>query len=242
MTVDDILERILTRIDDDAADPVSVTEPEALAAVNEGQELFSWLTLCLEKTAAFTISANAAFGAIRSSFPDFLVPLRVTVGGNRLRPSTLEDLDAQNDQWQATAGPPLRYAQLGFNFFAVTPQQRFDLISQWTYARSPLALVSGIGQVPEIPPQYHPALVSYGIYKVKLKEGAQGLQRGMGQFNAFLDSATEHGDFVRSRSRAARYDTLPFELKLFDRARLMSKKPRPPSPLAVGGDASGAKP
>lgn len=218
---------ILTRIDDNAAAPVSVTSAEAIAAVNEGQQFFSWLTLCLETTEPLTLPANAAFGSIRTVFPDFLAPLRIAVGGIRLRPCTLGDLDTFNDQWQATAGSPTRYAQLGFNFWAVTPQQTFDLLSQWTYARSPVLLVNPT-DTPEIPKEYHPALVAYGLYRVKLKEGAQGLQRGMGQFNEFMDAAKEHGDFVRARSRAAAYDTLPWEAAVYDRARLASQKPRRP--------------
>lgn len=243
MIVDDIVDRILTRIDDNSSSPVSVTQAEALNAVNAGEQLFSWLTLCLETTLPLTIAPATTFGTIRNTFPDFLVPLRIAVGATRLRPSTLTDLDTYDDQWQATAGLPLRYAQLGFNFWAVTPQPAFSVLSQWTYARSPISLALEISQVPEIPDQYHPLLVSYGIYLVKLKQGGQQLQRGMVQFNEFLDGAQEHGDFVRARSRAARYDTLPFELKLFDRARLGGrprlKRGGPPAPSAQSGDVPG---
>lgn len=247
MLTTDILDRVITRVDDDAEAPVSVTEAEALAAVNEGQDLFSWLTLCLETTATLTFPANTPFGTIRDSFPDFLVPLRVVVGSTRLRPVTFGDLDVLDDQWQARTGVPSRYAALGFDFWAVYPQRAFNLPSSWTYAQSPGLLTGSAGEVPQIPEQYHPSLISYGIYRVKLKEGAQGLTRGKEQLNLFLDAATEHGDFVRARSRAARYDTLPFELKTFDRARLFGRTPRirrgmPASPIAgttEPGDAAG---
>lgn len=237
MTSTEIVDRILKRIDDDTVTPVSVTEPEALAAANEGQEFFAWLTLCLETTAPLTLPASTTHGVIRATFPDFLCPLRITVNGSRLRPSTFGDLDMINDQWQATTGPPERYVTQGFNYFAVTPQQAFDLVSQWTYARSPRTMADG--DTPEIPEAYHPDLVNYGIYRVKLKEGGQSLQRGIGYLNKFLDSATEHGDFVRARSRAARYDTFPFELKLFDRARLIDLvKKRRAAPPATNTPAA----
>jgi len=80
---------------------------------------------------------------------------------------------------------------------------------------------------PEIPEQYHQSLVYYGKYRVRLKEGAQGLARGVSDLNVFLDDMTQLGDWVRARSRAARYDTLPIELALFDRSRLLLKEPKP---------------
>jgi hypothetical protein len=226
MTAAEIGARILKRIDDEAGNPLSVApDPaggvpkEILAAVNEGQELAAMLSLCLETTANFTVSASTTFFGMRVAFPDYLVPLRIVGAAGRIRPSTLGDLDALNDQWQSTVGPPERYLAMGFNFFAVTPQPVADTVLSVTYARSPVQMVGD--DFPEIPEEYHPALVEYGVYRVRLKEGAQSLQRGMAALNRFLDEITVLGDYVRARSRAARYDVLPFELRLFDRARLM---------------------
>jgi hypothetical protein len=225
VTTKEISDRILARLDDPAgetvaADPNGPVPPEILAAINEGQELFSLLTLCLEQTDNWTLPASTPWLSVRASFPDFLVPLRVQVGSTRIRPATIAELDAENDQWQATQGTPARYLTRGFNLFAFTPQPITDTVLTLTRARAPVQLVADA--FPEIPEEYHgTALLNYGVYRIKLKEGAQGLQRGMGYLNAFLDDAQRLGDFVRARSQAARYDALPFELKLFDRSRLI---------------------
>jgi hypothetical protein len=193
-----------------------------MSAINEGQELFSLLTLGLETTATLTIPAgNGPFIELRSYFHDYLCPLRLSNSGGRVRPATLADLDAENDQWQATTGIPHRYASFGFNFACVTPQPATDTDHTFIYARSPLQLV--YDAFPEIPEEYHQSLVKYGIYRVKLKEGAQSLQRGINYLNSFLDDAQRYGAFVRGRSQSARYDTLPFELSLFDRSRLVDQ-------------------
>jgi hypothetical protein len=237
VTASEIGARILKRIDDDVTSPGSVAPdptdpsappPEILAAINEGQELFALLTLCLETTATLTLTASAPFATLRGAFPGFLCPLRLSIAGTRVRPATLADLDAENDAWQSTPGTPARYCTLGFNFYAVTPQPVTNTAASLTYARSPVQLVGD--SFPEIPEQYHQSLVKYGMYRVRLKEGGQALQRGMVQLNEFLDDATAHGEFVRARSRAARYDVLPFELKLFDRSRLIEtlKKEKAP--------------
>jgi hypothetical protein len=226
LTTKEISDRILARMDDTGgetvtSDPSSPVPPEILAAVNEGQELFSLLTLCLEQTDNWTLTASTPWISVRATFPDFLAPLKLAVvGGVRIRPATLAELDAENEVWQATAGTPARYVTKGFNLFAFTPQPANDTVLQFTRARSPVQLVSDA--FPEIPEEYHAtALVNYGVYRVKLKEGAQGLERGINYLNAFLDDAQRLGDFVRGRSKAARYDALPFELKLFDRSRLI---------------------
>lgn len=228
MTAAEIGARILKRIDDDPVTPGSVipdpaggVPPEILAAINAGQELAALMTLCLETTGPYTLFAGAAFSGLRATFPDILLPLRVVGPDGRMRPSTLAELDAGNDQWQSTPGNPSRYVAMGFNFFAVTPQPAADVSIQVTYARSPAQLVADAA--PEIPERFHPALVHYGVYRIRLKEGGQALQRGVIALHRFLDEMTELGDYVRARSRAARYDVLPFELRLFDRARLIEK-------------------
>jgi hypothetical protein len=239
VTTKEISDRILARIDDSATTPRSITpDPnspvpdEILRAINEGQELAAWLTLCLETTASLTLTANGTFYLLRSQLPDFLVPLRLMGPNGRIRPATISDLDALNPSWQAwplTAGEQQRYFTLGFSFFGTAPQPVDDQACTLTYAKAPALLVGDA--FPEIPEAYHLDLVDYGIYRTKLKEGAQSLERGMKHLNRFLDRMTQLGDYVRARSRAARYDVLPFEMALFDRSRLVEqiqkgKKPK----------------
>ena len=221
MTCLEISRRILERIDDDPDDPSSATEAEVIAAIQEGQELMALLTLCLETTATLTLAASTPFASMRGTFPNFLVPLRMQIGGVRVRPATLADLDSLNDAWQSTAGTPTRYGTAGFNFFWVTPQPTVSTDADLTYAKSPAPMVQD--DFPEVPVAYHMSLVRYGVYKVRLKEGAQGLERGVVELNRFLDDCQQLGDFVRAKSQAARYDVLPFELKLYDRSRLIAK-------------------
>ena len=217
---------ILTQVDDPGgqgfapATSPNTTPPEIVAAVNEGQQLAALLTLCLETTAVFPLTANTCWYLPRPVLTDLIAPLRLVVAGTRLRPSVLADLDARDSSWQASSGVPARYAFLGFNLMAVTPQPSTDLTAAMTYAQSPAALVND-ADVPAIPEAYHQNLVDYGVYRVRLKEGAQGLERGLKRLNLFLDDMTRLGDYVRARSVAARYDVEPFELQLFDRSRMI---------------------
>ena len=216
MTAAEIQGRILARVADEGG--ASATAAETLQAINEGQELAALMTLCLETTASWTLTATTAWYSARAAFNDYLCPLRLMVGSTRVSPASIRDLDARDAGWQASAGTPARYATLGFSLFAVTPQPAIDTAASLTYARTPVELVGDAW--PEIPEAYHQALVDYGVYRVRLKDGAQNLERGLRYFGRFLEAMKELGDQVRARSRAAGYDTLPFEVRRFDMSRL----------------------
>ena len=229
VTTKEISDRIIGRSDDDPTAPGSVAidpnggtvPPEVLAAIAEGQELASWMTLCLETTVSVTLTASNTFWDMRALLPDYLVPLRIMGAAGRIRPCTLAELDARNDAWQSTAGTPDSYLSLGWGFYGITPQPAIDTVVQFTYARSPAPLVAD--SFLEIPDAYQSSLIDYGLYKVKLKEGGQGLTRGLAHLNRFLDEMTKLGAYVRQKSLAARYDIQPFELQLFDRSRLVDQ-------------------
>jgi hypothetical protein len=217
MTAAQIMSAACSRIDEsDPANPISVSNTEVLNAVNDGQMLASVLTLFLVKTVTFPLSG--CFHFPRTTLTDLIVPLRISVNGLRVRPSTITELDAWNPGWQATAGAPTRYCALGSNLLAVTPQATVS--AQFTYAYSPVALTPG--DTPVLPPAYHPALVSWTTYALRKKEGAQSLARGLGELNAYLNAMTELAAYVRARSAAAAFDTLPMELALFDRSKLIT--------------------
>lgn len=221
MTEKELEQRVLERLDDNLAAPEFTTADEVRAALNEAQDLAALLTLSLEQTADVTIPAASPFFLIRAQLPDFLVPLRMEIANRRVEASTLAEMDALESSWQGSAGTPARYATLGFSLFAVTPQPASDTLVRLTYARSPIPM---IGDDPvELDEAYQTDLCDYAVYRIWLKEGAEGLQRGTVYLNRFLDRMTALGDLVRQRSRAARYDVLPFELRLWDRAALVTQ-------------------
>jgi len=208
------------------ASPPNDAPPELVRYMNEAQQLACLLTLCLEKTASFPIGPNLSIDGLgcfywpRPVLTDWLVPLKITCNGNRVRPATLYDMQAENESWQNAAGDPARYAALGFNLLAITPQSSGTLVT--TYARTADLLIND-QDVPELFEQYHHSIVDYCVYRVRLKEGAQGLARGLERFNLFLDDMTKLADYIRARTAAARYDVTPFELALMDRSRLIGQ-------------------
>lgn len=216
MLVSDIVTRVLGHTDDENA--VSASQAEIVAAINEGQELAAMLSLCLERWTMLSLAANTSWGTFLDVYPDFICPLRMAINGLRVRPATLKDFDAQNELWQTTPGTPAHYAAHGCNLYAIDRVPAALIQAEFVYARSPV--IMSMASTPEIPEQYHRSLADYASYRVRLKEGAQGLARAMIYFNRYLDDITALGNFIRARSRAAALDTLPFELALFDRSRM----------------------
>jgi hypothetical protein len=204
---------------------VSYPKAEIIAAVNEAQRFFCLLTLGLEITQTWTVpgfapgAQNTIFRML-TVFPDWICPLRITTtAGAKVRPARLEDLAALDSQWMMSLGAPKRYASRGVDLVALYPQPSAATPLAVTYARAPVLVVND-GDVPELPDEYHPRLVDYGIYRLRQGEGAQEFEAALALFGSFLDGATHYGNYVRSRNLGSRYDTVPIELDKFDRSQV----------------------
>jgi len=219
MTATEIISRALKRLDESAAAPEFYSVSEALERLNMGERLYACLTLCLETTANYALAASTPFDHLFNNLPGFLVPLRVRIlGGARLEPARLAELDALDPQWQKTPGAPERYGVFGFDLLAATPQPSAITTLAVTYARLPDPMTAG--STPAIPAEDHTALIDWLQFSLRLKEGGQEFLQAVPHFERFLDSAGRRGRFVRRRSLAQRYDQQPFELAAFDRSRL----------------------
>lgn len=221
MTVAELQERIWTRLDEDTATPTFYTPAETLTAINWAQRLFVLLTLQLETTAVFNLSPGVTWYNMLTTFPDWIAPLEIrVVGGGKVRPARLDDLDARNAQWEAALGPPVRYVHIGFDTLAFDPHAMDGATSvSIVYARAP-AVLSALS-TPEIAEEYHPALVDAAIPFLRAKEGGQELAKSVGLFERFLETARTAAEFTRARNKASRYDRTPVELQRQDRSRLL---------------------
>jgi hypothetical protein len=224
MTAEQLSTRLLDRLGERAT-ATRHSFAEALAAFNEGQRLFVLLTLCLENTGGLTLQATQSWYRVLSSHPDFLLPLRVRVagtGGGKVDFARLEEMDALNPEWESEPGLPERYTVLGFDLLAVHPRPAGPGASlDLTFARCPVKL-TGSESTPEIPEEYHAALIDYAIPTLKAKDGGAEFTAALKHLDRFLTAAQKMGDFVRARNKAAQYDRTPFELASFDRSKLVA--------------------
>ena len=230
--------RVLERLDQPSGGYNTPTE--AMSALNEGLRFFALLTLGIQRTAAATltpISGQISFRML-TVFGDWLMPLRVSLNtGTVLRPSRLADLDALDAAWQSGTGTsaPARYAAMGFDFMVFYPLLGPDTNVNFVYAAAPVPLVQAT-DVPEIPLEYHGALVDYGTYRLRFREGGQEFQKAMPYFQRFLDEAKRYAGYIRARNLASRYDKLPFELEHADLSMLLTLSKRLPPLRKANGE------
>ena len=225
MQLQDLTNRMGQRLDE-AGGAVYYPLAQQIAALNEAQRFFCLLTLGLEKTATWTVPAYADNGSspfhhMLGYFSDWTVLLRfATTSGAKVRPGRLSDLAAADSLWWRRPGNPTRYAALGVDLVALYGQPATSITLKATYARAPVPLVNAT-DIPEIPEEYHPDLIPYGIYWLRQTEGGQEFEKTLPGLDLFLSAAQRYADYVRARNRGSGYDQEPFELASFDRSKLL---------------------
>lgn len=224
MNVTTIEGRISERLDDDGT---YYPTASLLDAINKGQRLFALISRCVERSVTLTVSTGVPFYLPRTSIAsDYLLPLRVTgINNKRIKPQRFHDLDAIKSAWITTQGTePDYYASAGFDLFAVSPTPLVGTTNlSVTYVAEPTALTAG-GDTPEIPAENHPALVDFGVYWCRLKEGGQECANVMPMLERFIKDALAVRAVVRDRSIAHGFDSIPPEVKLSDMSRLFKMK------------------
>src|SRR6185503_1097475 len=215
MTLQDALDRITERLDEETT-PIYWTSQEFVDALNYVLRLFALLTLWKEVTANFTLVASQCFHNILShpSTPlaDFIVPLRFTVGGKRLKTASVHQLNLLNPFWTVTPETavldltntlsivPEYYAVLGCDLLAVYPQDDAGVTARLTYAASPTPLsLSSLSAVLDAPLAYHACCLDFAILVLMQKVGGQEFANEIPRLKVFLEEAGRLAGIVRTR-------------------------------------------
>lgn len=223
MTTGQIIDRTTARLGDDStAATLHYTRGEILVAINQVYRLMCFLTLCLETTVTFNLTAATAFYKMLNTYADWILPLRLRMvaTGAKLPPGRLVNLAALDTTWSVTPGTAERYALLGFDLLCIYKQPATTPQLQIVYARTPTRLALD-ADVPELQTEYHQSLIDGAIPLLRIKEGAQEWQKTLPSWERYMDAAKKLGDYVRHRNREQGYDYMPCELARFDRSKLM---------------------
>ena len=214
MTCGEMADRVLKEVGVDPLAPVYYHHNEAVDALNEAQRFFALLTLCLESTGSVALEAAITWYDMLGSQPDMGVVVRVSRStGEKLRPCRITDLDARGATWQGEAGNPVRYAVAG-PLLAIHPRPAINSGEVVLLCSRMPARMTADSAVPEVPAEYHPDLIDYAVYRLRMKEGGQEFVKELPRFQSFMAAAKKMADYVRRRNGGGAYDRLPFELEV----------------------------
>jgi hypothetical protein len=204
-----------------AGGPQFYPTAEIVNAVNEGLRTFALLTLSLEKTVPWVVSANTTFFHMLTIFSDWIVPLRVAdAAGAKIRPGRFSDLWALDATWPQSPGSVSRYVHAGADLVGLYKQPAAPVTLSVTYAYSPARLVND-GDVPPIRPEFHQELVKFAVYRMRRIEGGSEFAKALPLLGEFLAAASQYGSYVRARNKASGYDASPPELSFADISTLV---------------------
>lgn len=211
MTLGEIQAKVLARVG--APDAVFWTAAEATEAINAAQRVFTFFTWCLESRGTLALSGDQTEARLLGTFPSLIAVTRVeNVDKERLFPSSVGGFAAASDRWRGErATYPGFYAVHGFDYAMFFPAPSAATSLTVTYARGPAALASA-GDVPEIPEEYHAALVDGAEPLLRMKEGGQEFAKAKDSWKKFLTAASECSARVRERNQRAGYDRGPAEV------------------------------
>lgn len=220
--------RVWEQLEDDGT---YYTRDQVHYSLNFAQRFFALMTLCIEKTASFNLAGSTAYYTISGQIADFIVPLRASYNGVRVRPVRLGELAKLGTWSTSTIGNPgvpttvTKYAQQGFDQLAIYPQPPGSASLSLVYAAIPPDL-SADSDVPVIPPENHQHLVDFAIWLLRLPEGgAEGTTLTKDYLDRFMGAVKQVAEWNRSRLKALAYDHSPVDADLTDLSRLY-RKPR----------------
>lgn len=180
------------------------------------------ISLSQDTTEGQTATYDAVLGD-QAMYNEQPYPDLVASTAPKLRPVTLGELCALDENWLAATGTPERYGLLGFDFLFLDRAPEIPGVKLLvTYARSPLAM-SADSDAPEIPEADHLALIDGAEVLLRLTEGGQELADAMPALDRFLAAVKLRAEDVRRRSTARGYDKSPAELTVPQISRIIRR-------------------
>lgn len=213
MTLLEIRTQVLRRMDEDTTSPVYVTAQLVDQAINEGLNIFSTLTLCVEKSATITIT-DTFTDMIAAAVPRLIVPLKLYRGATRIHPERSPGAFAAAEVfWRTQTGAAKRYAMMGATLLVLDLKPTSGTNYTMTYAAT-AGSVAADGDVPEIPLEDHSALVDFAVWRLLAISGGAEFVAAASARDRFLDIAKKRAGLIRVRFQQLGYDRTPPELEV----------------------------
>ncbi len=188
MTKGDLIDRILTGLNEATVGPVFWTRVQIGQIVADGMDVLAEELASIKRTAFVTLGPGKLYYRTRGLHPDFRLPYRMWLASNnrKLVPVTVEELDAFHLQWSTINGDPEYWCPMGLDWFALYPHPSTPGgVLRIDYLAWPREMTNDDDR-PEFPDADHESLVLYGVYDGLLKRWA--VPEATAIFSQFLDT------------------------------------------------------
>ena len=138
-----------------------------------------------EVTASLSLLPNTPTYDIASNFPDFIFPLRMSIGGVALNDASLQSLSMIDSDWYTHTGDPDFYYMTGSTRIGFYPITTSPATVSITYLAVPPQGIVDTSLSPKIQQQYHTSLPHYAAALALAREGK--MNEAIIQLKAFVE-------------------------------------------------------
>lgn len=188
-TASDVIDSVLTELQEDTVNPVFWSRAELLALVWEGLVDINLIAGYLQRTDTIALNGNALQGATTD-----IAILRMRVGTRSLEKFSVDDMDANFPTWEndstSTTDGIKHWANAGLTKI-VTHKRTLSPPQSVSVDVLRLHPVLTESTVLLIDDEWSNALEDYVFHVARLKEGGLELQQSMANYQRYLDQVAE---------------------------------------------------
>ena len=197
----EIRNRILDGLSDSFSSPVSSSEAQLNAVIQEASEVLAEEIEAVKRTVFFPLQEGSTYFYTPALASDLMMPVRLwnPATNKRLTAVSLRELDAFKEDWESVSGNPHTWASLSWDVFAIFPHPASaGGLLRLDYLAWPRDLLDDDDE-PEFPAAVHDGIVLYGMYDGLLKR--YDVKTGVDLLNQFTEMWTRGKATSGMRSR-----------------------------------------
>lgn len=204
MTFAELIADTFRRIGESSTDQVYWSEDDVKTSLNEGYLDFCEQTRCYTREAEITAVDHLGLLDLRTALPYPFLGFRRIFGRTINRPlesTTVKARDDAEPRWQMWTSTTTRWFVSGLYWLGLYPIPDSAESYRMAWTSLPDKLVNDLDE-PELPPQFHEALIHYALYDLKIQEDE--MKHAMSSWEDYVTLVALGKKYVADQIRSAR--------------------------------------
>lgn len=204
MTFAELIAETFRRIGEDQSAEVYWNTQDVKDSLNEGYLDFCEQTRCFTRECEIQAVDKLGLSDLRALLPYPFLGLRRIYGVTFNRPlesTTVKARDDNDTRWQMVTGVVRRWFVSGLYFLGLWPAPDAAELFRIVFTSLPDKLENDLDE-PQIPVQFHEALLHYAVYDLKIQEDE--MKNAMSAWQDYITSVALGQKYVANQIRAPR--------------------------------------